>query len=450
MVNPTTAVEFLRSLAAVYRAAWPECLRLCFISALILSALGLILVPYRDEILNLVVGLFFPADWLASFHMANRALFHQIGGVLLFQTVAMLCFSTISVFFFPLRDRISSLVETRLLGQPVKGPGLKKELWLEAGLVMIAVNVYSATYLLAYFVGQPLFAYIDELAFCLLMLFFVLDMLSLSYFRRNMNILYVLRALRDQPITLLLFGIVFCSPIFAAEIFLGDLVYNQDDNVVLAVAMVAITVLNCAVCVFALPMGAWLALGSLQRQLIVNDDGPVARSHKNFFWGQLIFLCGLLLFYGSLIGVLSNKIPLKSADYAIEWMTLDYQSGTEDNFPSLRFDMQIFNRHETLGLEVDNAILLVNLNGRYLGEAGLTIPYVAPKTAVVVPVELQLHLDISELAGIAAEEFFSLFTGEEPPWLDTIQARLMVQLPLGLQLPIYITEGYRHPFQEKE
>lgn len=447
---PNTPVESLRSLTAVYRAAWPDCLRLCVVSSLVLSALGLILVPYRDEIVDLVGGIFFPADWLASFHMANRALFHQIGGVLLFQTVAILCFSTISVFFFPFRDRISILAETRFLGRAVKGPGLKKELWLEAGLVMIAVNVYSATYLLAYFVGQPLFAYIDELAFFLLMLFFILDMLCLSYFRRNMNVLYVFRALRYQPIKLIIFGIVFCSPIFALELFLGDLVYNQDNNLVLAVAMVAIIVLNCIVCVFALPMGAWLALGSLQGHVVANSKGQIAPSHRNFFWSQLIILCGLLLFYGSVMGVLSNKVPLKSADYAIQWMTLDYQSSTNDSSPSLRFDMQVFNRHETLGLEVDNAILLLNLDGRYLGEAGLTIPYVAPKTAVLVPVELTLHLDMSELAFIASEEFFSLFTGEDAPWLETIQARLMVQLPLGLQLPIYLTEGYRHSFQEKE
>ncbi|MEH6569983.1 MAG: hypothetical protein V7709_12965 [Halioglobus sp.] len=442
-------MESLRSLADVYRAVWPDCLRLCMVSALVLSALGLILVPYRDEILDVVAGLFLPADWLASFHMANRALFHQLGGVVLFQTVAILCFSTISVFFFPFRDRISILAEMRLTGLPIKGSGLRQELWLEAGLVMIAFNFYSVSYLLAYFVGQPLFGYIDELAFLLLIMFFIVDLLSLSYFRRNMNCLYVLRALRAQPVKLLLFGIVFCSPIFALELFLGDLVYNQENNLVLAVAMVAIVVLNCIVCVFALPMGAWLALGCVQQHDTGKSAGRIEHSHKVFFGSQLIFLCGLLLFYGSIIGVLSNKVPLKSADYAIQWMTLDYQSGTGGDSPSLRFDMQIFNRHETLGLEVDNATLLVNLDGRYLGEAGLTIPYVAPNTAVVVPVELKLHLDIPELAGIASEEFFSMFTPEQAAWRDTIQARLMVPLPLGLQLPIYITEGYRHEFQEK-
>jgi hypothetical protein len=442
-------MESLRSLADVYRAAWPDCLRLCVVSAVVLSVLGLILVPFRDEILDVVVGLFLPDDWLVSFHMANRALFHQIGGVLLFQTVAIICFSTISVFFFPFRDRISILAEAQLTGLPVKGPGLRQELWLEAGLVMIAFNFYSACYLLAYFVGQPLFGYIDELAFFLLVLFFILDLLALSYFRRNMNCLYVFRAVRAQPVKLLLFGMVFCSPIFALELFLGDLVYNQENDLVLAVAMVAIIVLNCIVCVFALPMGAWLVHSSVQQRLITKSSSGGVRSHKIFFWGQLICLCGLVLFYGSVIGVLSNKVPLKSADYDIQWMTLDYQSGTEDNPPSLRFEMQIYNHHESLGLEVDNAIVLLNLDGRYLGETGLTIPYVAPQSAVVVPVELTLHLDIPELAGIASEEFFSIFTGEKAPWRDTVQARLMVQLPLGLQLPIYITEGYRHEFQEK-
>ena len=442
-------MESLRSLTAVYRATWPDCLRLSVVSALVLSTLGLILVPYRDKILDVVAGLFLPADWLASFHMANRALFHQIGGVLLFQSVAIICFSTISVFFFSFRDRISVLAETRLTGRPIKGPGLRQELWLEAGLLMIAFNFYSASYLLAYFVGQPLFGYIDELAFLLLILFFILDLLSLSYFRRNMNCLYVLRALRAQPVKLLLFGIVFCSPIFALELVLGDLVYNQENDLVLAVAMVAIIVLNCIVCVFALPMGAWLALDCIQQCDISKSAGRGERSHKVFFWSQLICLCGLLLFYGSVMGVLANKVPLKSADYDIQWMTLDYQSGTEGGLPSLRFDMQIFNRHETLGLEVDNATVLVNLDGRYLGEAGLIIPYVAPSTAVIVPIELKLHLDIPELAGIASEEFFSMFTGEKAPWRDTIQARLMVPLPLGLQLPIYITEGYRHEFQEE-
>ena len=150
-------MEFLSSLSHVYRATWPACVRLCIVSSIVLSALGLILVPFRDEVLDTVAGMFLPSDWLASFHMANNALFHQIGGVLLFQTVAIVCFSAISLFFFPFRDRISILAETRLTGQAVNGPGLRQELWLEAGLIMIAFNVYSATYLLAYFIGQPLF-----------------------------------------------------------------------------------------------------------------------------------------------------------------------------------------------------------------------------------------------------------------------------------------------------
>jgi hypothetical protein len=442
-------MEFLSSLGPVYRATWPACLRLCIVSSIVLSVLGLILVPFRDEILNTVLGFFLPNDWLASFHMTNKALFHQIGGALLFQTVAIVCFSAVSVFFFPFRDRISVLAEATLTGQSVNGPGLGQELWLEAGLVLIAFNFYSATYLLAYFAGQPLFGYIDELAFSLLMLFFILDLLSPAHFRRNMNSLYVFRALRHQPVQLLLFGIAFCSPLFALELFLGDLVYNQENNLVLAVALVAIIVLNCIVCVFALPVGTLLALNSVSRQVVADSDRRGLLRHKAFYGTQLVVMLLLLLLYGSVIGVLSNKVPLKSADYDIQWLTFDYQRGAAGNPPSLLFDMQIFNRHESLGLEVDDATLLLNLDGRYLGEAGLNIPYVAPNTAVVVPVELKLKLDFSELAGIASEEFFSLFSGKKAGWRDQVQARLMVQLPLGLQLPIYITEGYRHEFQEE-
>ena len=442
-------MEALSSLSNVYRATWPACLRLCVVSSIVLSALGLILVPFRDEILDTVVGVFVPADWLASFHMANNALFHQIGGALLFQTVAIVCFSAISLFFFPFRDRISIVAETRLMGQSVNGPGLRQELWLEAGLVMIAFNVYSLTYLLAYFIGQPLFGYIDGLAFSLLMLFFIVDLLSPPHFRRKLNCLYVFRALRHQLVPLLLFGIIFCAPIFAMELFLGDLVYNQENDVVLALTLVVIIVLNCIVCVFALPMGTWLALNSIQRHTTLDNNRRQSFRHKAFYGSQLLFLFLLLLFYGSVVGVLSNKVPLKSADYDIQWMTMEYQQGTEGSPPILLFDMQIFNRHESLGLEVDHASLLVNLDGRYLGEAGLNIPYVAPNTAVSVPVGLKLKLDFSELAGIASEEFFSFFSGQETAWRDKIQARLMVQLPLGLQLPIYIPEGYRHEFLEE-
>jgi hypothetical protein len=442
-------MEFINSLGHVYRASWPACLRLCIVSSIVLSALGLILVPFRAEILDTVVGFFLPTDWLASFHMANNALFHQVGGVLLFQTVAIVCFSAISLFFFPFRDRISILVERRLTGRSLSGPGLRQELWLEAGLVMVAFNLYSTTYLLAYFVGQPLFGYIDLLAFFLLMLFFVLDLLSPPHFRRNMNCLYALQVWRHQPLQLLLFGIVFCSPIFVLELFLGDLVYQQEDNLVLAVSLVAIIVLNCIVCVFSLPMGTWLALKSIPQHIVADGNRRGLFRHKAFFWSQSILLLLLLFFYGSVIGVLSSKVPLKSADYDIQWRTLDYQQASENHPPSLRFDMRIFNRHESLGLEVDNATLLINLDGRYLGDAGLNIPYVAPNTAVDVPVELKLKLDFPELAGIASEEFFSYFSGKKAAWRDKIQARLIVQLPLGLRLPIYITEGYRHEFQEE-
>lgn len=442
-------MEFLNSLGHVYRASWPACLRLCVVSSIVLSALGLILVPFRAEILDTVVGFFLPTDWLASFHMANNALFHQVGGVLLFQTVAIVCFSAISLFFFPLRDRISILVEKRLTGRSVIGPGLRQEMWLEAGLVMIAFNVYSATYLLAYFVGQPLFGYIDVLAFSLLMLFFVLDLLSPPHFRRNMNCLYALQAWRHQPIKLLLFGIGFCSPIFALELILGDLVTAQEDNFILAAALVAIIVLNCVVCVFSLPMGTWLALKSIPQHSVADSNRRGLFRHKAFFWSQSIFMVLLLVFYGSVMGVLSSKVALKSADYDIQWMTMDFQQAGESSPPSLRFDMRIYNRHESLGLEVDNATLLVNLDGRYLGEAGLNIPYVAPNTAVDVPVELKLDLDFSEMAGIASQEFFSFFSGKKAAWRDKVQARLTVQLPLGLRLPIYLTEGYRHDFQEE-
>lgn len=341
------------------------------------------------------------------------------------------------------------LAEAAFTGQSVKGPGLRRELWLEAGLVMIAFNVYSAIYLLAYFIGQPLFGYIDELAFCLLMLFFVLDLLSPPHFRRNMNCLYVFKLFRHQPLQLLLFGVIFCSPIFALELFLGELVYNQENNLVLAAALIAIIVLNCIVYVFALPMGTWLALNSIHQHISADNNRQRLCRHRAFYGSQFIIMLLLILFYSSVIGVLSNKVPLKSADYDIQWMTLDYQQGAEGNPPSLLFDMLIFNRHESLGLEVNNANLLLNLDGRYLGEAGLNIPYVAPNTAVSVPVELKLKLDFSELAGIAFEEFLVFFSGDEAAWRDKIQARLMVRLPLGLQLPIYITEGYRRDFQEQ-
>jgi hypothetical protein len=442
-------MEFFSSLGPAYRATRPACLRLCVASSLVLCALGLILVPFRDDILDQVVGLFLPADWLASFHMANNALFHQIGGLLLFQTVAIVCFSAISLLFFPFRDQISLVAETQLTGRSVNGPGLGRELWLEAGLVMIAFNVYSVIYLLAYFIGQPLFGYIDELAFFLLTLFFIVDLLSPPHFRRNMNCLYVFRAFRHQPLQLLLFGIVFCSPIFALELFLGDLVYKQEDNLVLAVALVAIIVLNCIVYVFALPMGTWLAMTSVHQGTMADSNRQGFLPHQAFYGFQLVFMLLLLLLYGSVIGVLFNKVPLKLADYDIQWMTLDYQQGIEGGPPTLRFDVKIFNRHETLGLEVDNASLLVNLDGRYLGEAGLDIPYVAPNTAIDVPVELKLKLDFSELAGVAYEELYSFFSGEQAAWREQIQARLMLQLPLGLQLPIYIPEGYRHEFQEQ-
>ena len=112
----------------------------------------------------------------------------------------------------------------------------------------------------------------------------------------------------------------------------------------------------------------------------------------------------LLLFYGSVVRVLSNKVPLKSADYDIQWTTFDYQTGEDGGPPSLRFHVRIFNRHESLGLEVENATLLLNLDGRYLGEAGVNIPYVAPKQVISVPVEFKLRLSISEMAGIAAQE----------------------------------------------
>lgn len=442
-------MESLSSMGRAYRATWPACLRLFVVSSIVLSALGLILLPFRDEILDKVIGFFLPSDWLASFHMANKALFHQIGGVLLFQTVAIACFSAVSLFFFPLRDRISSLAETRITGRPAIDPGLRLELWLEAGLVLIAFNLYSATYLLAYFVGQPVFGYIDELAFSLLMLFFVLDLLSPTHFRRGLNCLYVFRAFRQQPIKLLFFATVFCFPIFALELFLGDLVYKQEDNVVLAAALVAIIVLNCFVCVFALPMGTWLALQCVQPPASVLSGHQGRRWHKSFFGVQLVLMFVLLLFYGSVVRVLANKVPLKSAQYDIQWMTFDYQPGEGGELPRLRFDVRISNRHDSLGLEVENATLLLNLDGRYLGEAGLNIPYVAPEQAVSVPVDFKLRLNYSEMAAIAAEEFVSVFTGETAAWRDKIQARLMIQLPLGMQLPIYITQGYRHEFQEE-
>ena len=430
------------SIGSVYRAAGPACLRLFLLSSVLLCALGLMLVPYRDEFLDQVMGVFLPGDWLASFHMANGALFHQIGAVLLFQTVAIVCFSAVSVFFFPIRDRISSLAEMQLTGQPAAGPGLRRELWLEAGLVLVAFNAYSITYLLAYFVGQPLFSFIDELAFVLLMVFFTLDLLSPTYFRRGLNCLYVFRALRHQPARLLLFATVFCFPIFALELFLGDLVYHQEDDLVLAIALVAIIVLNCFICVYALPMGTWLALYCVQ------SDGSEGVDQEQWRW-QFVLTLLLLLFYGSVIGVLANKVPLKSAQYDIQWLTFDYQRPQGDEPPRLRFDVRIFNRHETLGLAVNDATLLLNLDGRYLGQAGLNIPYVAPQSDVSVPVDLRLRLDYSEMAGIASDELFSVFTGEKAAWRDNIQARLMVHLPLGMQLPIYITHGHRQDFVEQ-
>ncbi|MFK8048303.1 MAG: hypothetical protein AB8B81_07720, partial [Halioglobus sp.] len=334
-------MDAFHSISSVYRATWRSCLRLSIVCSILLSALGLLLVPFREQILDALFGLFLPADWLASFHMANNALFEKMGGVLLFQTVAIVCFSAVSLFFFPFRDRISVQAERQLTGVSSGGVSLMKELWLEAGLVVIAFNVYSASYLLAYFIGQPLFGYIDELAFALLMLFFTLDLLSPTYFRRNRNCLFVLGAFRDRPLPLFLFAVIFCSPIFALELFLGDLILNQTNNLMLAVSLVSIIVLNCFVCVFALPVGTWLALKDAAHQQNSAASNQPARPvlHKFFYATQLLFMLGLLLFYGAVVGVLSSKVPLKTADYDIQWTTMEYQGGEAGSPARLRFDI---------------------------------------------------------------------------------------------------------------
>ncbi|MEM1154386.1 MAG: hypothetical protein AAGI44_09600, partial [Pseudomonadota bacterium] len=214
-------------------------------------------------------------------------------------------------------------------------------------------------------------------------------------------------------------------------------------------AVVGIIVINCLVCVFALPAGTWLALAIFE-DLETADAPPSGRwGHKAQFGVQLLIASGLFLFYTAVITTLSTKVPLKTAEYEIQWLTMDYESGTDGGPPQLSFDVTITNRHPSLGLEVDKAELLVNLEGRYLGEAGLNIPYVAPNSSINVPVDLQLRLDMSELAGIAMEELTSYFTEQQPPWRSEIAARLTVRLPLGLDLPIYIPEGYRQEFQER-
>ena len=304
-------------------------MRLWVLSSVILSAVGLLLLPLRDEILDNFLGLFLPGDWLTSIHLANEALFHKIGGVLLFQTVAIVCFTAVAVFFFPFRDRISVLTEECLTGQPPPQVGLHRELWFEAGLILVAVNVYSAVYLLAYFVGQPLFSYIDLLAFALLALFFTLDLLSPPHYRRNLNCLYVIKAFKRSPLSLALFGAVFCSPIFALELFLGDLVYNQEDNLVLGAALVTIIVINCFACIFALPLGTSLALSSIEHNNSTNQATSKRISHRTFFSSQVAIACLLLLFYFSLVGAVLSKVPLKTASYEIQWLTGRLSMGRE-------------------------------------------------------------------------------------------------------------------------
>ncbi|MEM6581997.1 MAG: hypothetical protein AAF699_12020 [Pseudomonadota bacterium] len=442
-------MKWSESLARIYRNTWRACLLLSVVSSLALSIAALALLPYRHEILDTLFGFFLPADWLASIHLANQALFRQLNSVLLFQSVAIVCFSLVSILFFPFRDRISLNTEKQLIGNAETGPGLAYELWLEAGLVLIAFNAYSISYLLAYFVGQPLFTYIDELALLLLTLFFILDLLSPPHFRRKLNCLYVLKALIRHPVKLLSFGLIFCLPIFLLELFLGDLVFAQQDDQTLAIAVVSIIVVNCLVCVFALPAGTWLALQIFEDQKMTALPASGRWGHKAQFGVQLLIAGGLFVFYAAVITTLSTKVPLKTADYEIQWLTMDYESGANGDPPQLSFDVMITNRHPSLGLEVDNAELLVNLEGRYLGEAGLNIPYVAPNSSISVPVDLQLRLDMSELAGIAMEELTSYFTEQQAPWRSEIAARLTVRLPLGLDLPIYIPEGYRQEFQER-
>ncbi len=435
------------SIAALYRSTWIDCLRLGLASSVILSAVGVLLLPLRDHLLDSLLGAFLPADWLTSIQMANEALFHQIGGVLLFQTVAIICFSAVSVLFFPFRDRISIKAEHYLKGESVSGQGLHRELWYEAGLLLIAFNMYSAVYLLAYVVGESVFAYIDLLAFALLTVFFVLDLLSPAHFRRGLNCLYVVAALKRLPLKMLLFGLIFCAPIYALELFLGELVYQQEDDLVLAVALVAIIVVNCAVCSFALPAGTWLALDAIEALPGKSDGRWAGAWHGVFFWVQLVFAAMLFLFYASVVGVVLSKVPLKTANYDIEWLTLEYEGGRGGAPPSLRFDILIENQHPSLGLQVEDADLLLNLEGRYLGEVGLNIPYVAPMSSALVPVELNLRVDFSEFAEVAWQELIAYFGGAPPRWREKLQARLDVQLPLGLKLPIYIPQGYPHDFE---
>ena len=229
----------------------------------------------------------------------------------------------------------------------------------------------------------------------------------------------------------------------------SDALIINEAQLILAEKRTSMAAMRTGIAVFALPLGTWLALDAMQaygppQQL------PAAIVRPSVFYGLQIIIAGLLIaFYGSVVAVVSNKVPLKSAEYEIRWLSMDYEEGADGDPPTLHFDMLVHNRHPTLGLEVDHASLLLNLEGRYLGQAALNIPYVAPNSVESVPVVLQLGLDFSELAGIAYEEMVSLISGKQAAWRDRVQARLTVQLPMGLELPLYITEGYRHEFEER-
>ncbi|MFH1430800.1 MAG: hypothetical protein ABIG71_04795 [Candidatus Uhrbacteria bacterium] len=427
----------MRRIAKVYRSTAEPILRLFYASAVLITTIGLTMVLFRDELLEFVLSVLLPPSWIESLRMAHEALFHELGGAILFQVTTATCFSLISLFFFRAKEDISRRAETQITNAPVPSSSLKQELWHEAALVLLTVNVLSIVYLALYFSPESLRGPLTVISVLAVMILFALDMQSFVFFRRDMGVAVLALACVRRPIWTCTIGATLCGPILIAEWALNGALSSFESITVLTIRVVIIIVVNCAVCVLAIPAGTAAALHVLKRTPEPSPSTLVWQ--RRFRRSQYVIAAGLALFYFAVVGSMLKKVPLKTAVYEVELLSLRGKHLLSDEPPVIRCNVVIHNTHDFLALEVERASLVLDYDGQPLGQVSITVPQIPPRTSRRVPIEMVMDVPLGDALEISFRASLDRLLGQPTHWKQKTRLRMDVEVLFGITLPIYLT-----------
>jgi len=280
-----------------------------------------LLLDNQDTIKAQLLNYFFPQSWqwfseiLADFFFESQTKSVLVNLMLSGSLVLS------SIFLFPIKEKFSSAFEqeAKLVQGDIEEHPLYMQALEEIRLLILYITAQSIILWIGYYPFLWSTILSTMLSYLFLFFSFSIDFISPTLQRHRFKYPDILRLIKKNGMTALIFGVLFNLPI----ILVSRWIISFQDISFIEVASI-LFILNIVFLTFAIPMGTFIA-SKLSHQIIITRDYSKKRLFIGYSSLLSLFFFGLLL-HSQLIMSLHHKSQLLKANYALDWSSIQFNN----------------------------------------------------------------------------------------------------------------------------